>query len=185
MWRNLSTKLPLIVSKHHMPAQRARAALRLREGGNTHQLTGKLKIAIKMETTVYKSKVDAWLVILFVGGTSAVIVPFLVIAFSWIALLLMVAVVAATLVLIYGIRYTIAGEQLIVECSFVRSKFDIGSIKSIKPTRSVLSAPAASIDRIEIRLSNRKILIVSPKEKSRFVNQLLAINPSIDCSPVL
>ena len=57
--------------------------------------------------------------------------------------------------------------------------FDIHKITSVKPTRTILSSPAASLDRIEVRAGRRSV-VISPRSKYQFVKQLLDINPSID-----
>ncbi|MCT4544481.1 MAG: PH domain-containing protein [Vallitalea sp.] len=45
-------------------------------------------------------------------------------------------------------------------------------------TRNVISSPACSLDRIELKADN-KSLIISPKDKTYFVEVLQEKNPSI------
>jgi hypothetical protein len=69
--------------------------------------------------------------------------------------------------------------HLIVRCGIIE-KYDIeiNDIEWIKNTRSLLSAPALSTDRIEIAYKGGSILI-SPADKSGFIDELRKINPRI------
>lgn len=59
--------------------------------------------------------------------------------------------------------------------------YDINQIKKIKDTNySILSAPAASLDRIAIYFAQQKTpLVISPKDKMGFIRNLQSINPNI------
>lgn len=125
--------------------------------------------------TVYRSKVDVWLVALSVGIMAAACVPGLFFDFSWGALSL-----ALVVSVMFSIRYEISGDKLRVVCCWIFIEtFDIHKITSVKPTRTILSSPAASLDRIEVRAGRRSV-VISPRSKHQFVKQLLDINPSID-----
>ena len=127
--------------------------------------------------TVYRSKVDVWLVALSVGIMAAACVPGLFFDFSWTACLLSRALVGSV---VFSIRYEISGDKLRVVCCWIFIEtFDIHKITSVKPTRTILSSPAASLDRIEVRAGRRSV-VISPRSKHQFVKQLLDINPSID-----
>lgn len=67
-----------------------------------------------------------------------------------------------------------------IKCGFLpKEKCFISQIVKIKNTHNIISAPAISLDRIEIRLNNRQQLIISPLDKEEFINHLRAINPNI------
>ena len=85
-----------------------------------------------------------------------------------------------------GIYYRIDEDKLIVYTFFVPTAYPIAKIKEIKTTKSVLSAPAASLThRLAITFTDRKILksttplIISPVRQKEFIKQLLIINPEI------
>ena len=59
-----------------------------------------------------------------------------------------------------------------------RWRVPIDAITAITPTRSALSSPALSLDRLRIEYGERAIL-VSPIYKEGFVRALRAVNPSI------
>lgn len=80
-----------------------------------------------------------------------------------------------------GIEYIIDGDELIIKSSFLfTSKIAISSIKSVAKSRNPLSAPAASLDRLEIKYGKYDYALVSPKNKIEFINELLARNPNIE-----
>ena len=130
--------------------------------------------------TVYRSKVDVWLVALSVGIMAAACVPGLFFDFSWGALTACLLSLAMVVSGVVSIRYEISCDKLRVVCCWIFSEpFDIHNITSVKPTRTILSSPAASLDRIEVRAGRRSV-VISPRSKHQFVKQLLDINPSID-----
>ena len=123
--------------------------------------------------TVYRSKVDVWLVALSVGIMAAACVPGLFFDFSWGALTACLLSLALVVSVVFSIRYEISGDKLRVVCCWIFIEtFDIHKI-------TILSSPAASLDRIEVR-AGRRAVVISPRDKQAFVKQLLDINPSID-----
>lgn len=141
-----------------------------------------------MEKVVYKSKVDAWLVIVVVAAVAVVLLP-LFSGFSW-GYLLAASGVLVCLVpvfaLLFSIRYIVEGDKLTVSCGILGSRaYDIMSVCSIRPARTWLSSPAASLDRIELRFSVRRVqpLIISPEDKTGFIARLKSINPAIEILP--
>ena len=88
-------------------------------------------------------------------------------------LVLSVLVVALVLSLLYGIRYTIQDEELLVEAGPFRYRIPLASIDSVRPSRIPLSSPAASLDRLSIRWNNgKKRILISPVEKMEFMSSL-------------
>lgn len=96
--------------------------------------------------------------------------------------------VALGLVVFYGLvlhlffntKYVIQGNQLKVFSGFIRFQpIDIQAIKKIEKTSNIISAPAASLDRIEVSYGRFDSLIISPKDKAGFAQSLLEINPDI------
>ena len=82
--------------------------------------------------------------------------------------------------MLYNTKYVIQGNQLKVFSGFIRFKpIDIQAIKKIKKTSNIISAPAASLDRIEVSYGRFDSLIISPRDKTGFAQALLEINPDI------
>ncbi len=77
-------------------------------------------------------------------------------------------------------RYIIDGNKLKIKSGFIPYKpIDIATIKEVARTKSIISSPAPSFDRIIIKYGKYDEIIISPKDKQNFVKDLLKINPEI------
>ena len=78
-------------------------------------------------------------------------------------------------------RYIIDDNKLKIKCGFIPYKpIDIATIKEVARTKSIISSPAPSFDRIVIKYGKFDEIIISPKDKQNFVKDLLKINPKIN-----
>lgn len=128
---------------------------------------------------VYYSKVDWWLVTFLVVGMSPAVFP-LFWTFDWVLLSIDVVVALFLIEVFRNTKYVIDGEKLIVKTGFkLSSSCDICQIKSITKTRTLLSAPALSLDRLEVKLKGGDVIVISPRKKRAFVEHLLKVNPQI------
>lgn len=85
-----------------------------------------------------------------------------------------------TLSFILGIVYSIENDKLIIKVGLFKYKpIDILEIKEVSKTNSIISAPAASFDRIEIKYGQYDEVVISPNDQQGFVNELKRINPKI------
>ena len=130
---------------------------------------------------VYKTKIAIWLICAIIGFTVIPIIPVLVYDFSWIVVTIVALILFFALFSLFDIRYTIHNNILSVKCGMLlTTNYDINQIRKIKDTNSILAAPAASLDRIEIYFIQQKTpLIISPKDKNDFIRNLQSINPNI------
>ncbi len=131
---------------------------------------------------VYRSEITWWLLIavavVFTGICAWIIaLDFKVFLFALPAL----AMCAWVYYNIFtGTRYTIEGDILHIKCGvFINDRVKIANIKSIAKTRSVLSGPALSTDRIMLTVSRRDKIFISPCDRACFIRRLLLINPNI------
>ncbi|MDD5871279.1 MAG: PH domain-containing protein [Bacteroidales bacterium] len=132
---------------------------------------------------VYKSKIDYRLVGAMYLITLVPTVPALFLAFSWTMVVLVLIMLAFASILIFNTKYIVAQETLSIKCGFLPvEKYDIRQIASIRSTNTIISAPAASLDRIEIRLTTGKSVVISPADKQKFIEHLRKINPNIAVS---
>ncbi|THU32402.1 hypothetical protein FAM09_26785 [Niastella caeni] len=77
--------------------------------------------------------------------------------------------------------YTIDNNLLIIKCGFLyKTTIDIQHIRKIKETNSTISSPATSIDRLEISYGKYRTVLISPKQKMEFINELKSLNPGIE-----
>ena len=82
--------------------------------------------------------------------------------------------------LVFKTEYTIGNGKLKIRCGFFTYKpIEINEIKKISKTTNIISAPAPSFDRIEIKYGKFNEIIISPKDKIDFVKYLTKLNPNI------
>ncbi len=76
--------------------------------------------------------------------------------------------------------YTIEENKLKIKCGFFTYKpIEINDIKEITKSNNIISSPAASFDRIEIKYGKFEEVIISPKDKFEFAKYLTNLNPKI------
>ncbi len=133
---------------------------------------------------VFKSKRDLWLwlilgfsVLIDLGAAVALLsgnmlsagLPSLPRAIS-VAVLL--ATAALILWIMYGTRYRRDQGMLTIYCGPFRKRLRVSEIESVEPTRSPLSSPALSLDRLRITYAGGKKIMVSPEDPNRFRNAI-------------
>ena len=128
---------------------------------------------------VFKSKIDLWV------GAIFALIPIIMICTvieepDIVAIVITVLLIGMLAMLFFGTKYVIDDDELIIYGGIYKKKIAINQITSIRPTKNPLSAPAMSLDRIEIAFNpHMQIALVSPKDKETFVKKLLEVNPSI------
>lgn len=141
---------------------------------------------MESEGTKYASRWDAstWLLLLFV--VLVCIWPVLLDG-DWVGPVIVAAGMLALFIgLFYGTYYRIDGNKLVVYQFFSPTELPIDKISEIKPTKTILAAPATSLThRIAIKFSDRKVLkssaplVISPVRQDEFIARLTSINPEI------
>ena len=135
---------------------------------------------------IYKSEIDYKIYNFVMLITLLSIAPVFFVAEFSATLYIVLGLVAGSLLLthtvFHGIRYAINPENrtLSVKIGFFKhGTYDIMEIKSIKKTNTWLSSPAASMDRIAIKIKFSP-LVISPQNRMEFINDLLSLNPEIE-----
>ncbi len=126
----------------------------------------------------FKSKIDRWLLYLLVAVMVFEVV-IMGIAATRVnspreATVLIVAALAIIVLIgsmLIGTHYTVAGNTLRVACGPFRWKVPIDSIQKVEATRSPLSSPALSLDRLRIHYGKRRIM-VSPSDRTGFLKAI-------------
>jgi Ca2+/Na+ antiporter len=129
--------------------------------------------------TTYKSKIGKEmlliLVLIFIG--TLILMIYLG---NWLGLVIILMVILFIFYLFKNIYYQISDNQLIVKAGFlINTKIDINTIKKIAAIRSFVSAPATSIDRLEISFNKYDTIEISPLERDEFIEHLTKLNPQI------
>ena len=127
----------------------------------------------------FRSKVDRWIQVLLV---------MIIITEAWTIgaaaisagdplattgmILLGIAVIALLVWLLLGTYYTVDRGTLKIVSGPFRWNVPIDQIHSVEATKSVLSSPALSLDRIRIRYGKRRNIIISPADKKGFLAEI-------------
>ncbi len=126
----------------------------------------------------FKSKIDRWLLLLLVAIMFFEVVVMSIAATqvnsagrATIMIVAALAIVALIGSMLMGTHYTVAGNMLRVACGPFRWKVPIDAIQSVEATRSPLSSPALSLDRLRIHYGKRRIM-VSPSDKAGFLKAI-------------
>src|SRR5690606_1299538 len=108
--------------------------------------------------TIFASKLDLWLAFLILGSSLLLIlVPIGEYIYNNSSIKRIIFISLFTiptplllLVLFFNIKYTLTADTLLVKNGFSTQSISLEDITHITPTSSKLSAPALSLDRIEI-----------------------------------
>lgn len=127
----------------------------------------------------FASKVDAWILAVFVA---VVVIQIIALAAAMAetgettGILVGAAVLLLTVVLfvwlLRGTYYEVGNGTLRIVCGPFRQRIEISDITAIEPTRSPLSSPALSLDRLRIRHGKLRRILVSPADKRGFIRAL-------------
>lgn len=99
---------------------------------------------------------------------------------EWFFAVLLLGLVALTIHLVLTTHYVIDGQLLFIRSGFLHKiTLEISTIRKIEETNNPISAPAVSFDRLEIFYNRFDTVLVSPKDKQGFIEDLIKINPSI------
>ena len=128
----------------------------------------------------YPSKISYGLLIFILAVLIGTTIP-MIFKPVWTGLLISTAVILFTLHLFLNTYYVIDGEFLVVKSGMIfNKKVDINSVKSIKETKTIISAPALSFDRLEVKWGQYTGVVISPRDKKKFVEHMTRNNPLFD-----
>lgn len=133
--------------------------------------------------TKFNSAVDGWyygiivFVVMVMAGTWMTLPSSTDPASSSIFFASAIIAIGFPLWMLFSTYYLIRGSELVIRSGPFRWKVDISTIQSIKPTRSLLSSPALSLDRLEIKHGPGKVVLVSPAHREKFIEAISSANP--------
>lgn len=130
---------------------------------------------------IFKSKIGLELVIPLVIVFGTVLAVTISQEPSWIGIVILLPVILFVIYMFMTTEYKIENDELTIKCGFLYNKIiDIKTIKKIKETNNPLSSPATSLDRLEINYGKFDSIIISPKLKSEFINDIKRVNPNVE-----
>ncbi len=140
---------------------------------------------MEFEGTRYNSRMDAstWILVLLM--LAVCLWPILL--GEWVGpVIITVGLLVMFFTLFRGTYYKISGDKLVIYQFFKPTALPIDKITEIRPTKTILAAPATSLThRIAIKFSDRNVLkssaplVISPVRLNEFISQIIAINPAI------
>jgi hypothetical protein len=126
----------------------------------------------------YPTKVDWWLAVIL-AAVPVMCVGFLLVSPIAARPILVGAtglVAAMYLGLVLPMRYAITDEHVVVRHGLVTQRIALRDITLVEPTRSPLSSPALSLDRLRITFGEGffRSAMISPAAKAEFLAELAA-----------
>ena len=89
----------------------------------------------------------------------------------WVALPLLITI-GVVVWLLTTTSYAFEGPVLLVRCGPLRWRVPLEQIFSVREIESARSAPAMSMDRLEIRFADDDLMLISPRDKAAFLREL-------------
>lgn len=136
------------------------------------------------QKTVYRSKIDWWLI-------ATVIFAMVIITVTaiggplWLAAIYGVLLGGLFWVSIAGTWYAVEGDRLLVYQFYRPTRLPVKKIKEVRYCTGILAGPCLSTRRLSIKFTDRSVLKssmpieISPRDRDGLVRQLLSINPDI------
>lgn len=128
----------------------------------------------------FKSKVDTWVLLLIIAMLILDVVLIVALAMDPAetpagktgGILVFIALMALLASLALRTYYGVDKKVLRVVSGPFRWKIPLDQITSVTPTRTLLSAPAMSLDRLKIEYGKLRPMIVSPADKEGFLKAI-------------
>lgn len=123
---------------------------------------------------------DIWLFALILGALFFVGIQ-LAVYHAWSGVFMVLLLLLVVAWIMADTWYKIADNgKLIVRCAFYRKIINIKDIRKISGSRSILSSPALSIDRVLVEYGKHSSILISPNHRKEFLSELLKHNQNID-----
>ncbi|QQD17251.1 PH domain-containing protein [Spongiibacter nanhainus] len=126
----------------------------------------------------FKSAVDPWYYLTIAASLLAIFGALLPSVASGelspLAGLFLALVAALPVWLLFSTFYEVKGNLLVVRAGLLCWKIKLAEIRSVRASRSWLSSPALSLNRLEVTYGNNRRLLVSPRDVEGFLK-------AIDC----
>ncbi len=143
----------------------------------------------------FPSKKDIWFFLMFWG-----IILFMIFIYffdsdpggfqtitytSVFGLLIHLSIIGLLLWMWFGTGYMVKDDFIKVQFGPFKSTVRIDEIQKLRRTKSPFTAPALSVDRIEILYGKYNVINLSPKNEHEFIQLLLTANPHIQIDKTL
>lgn len=133
-----------------------------------------------MTTTTYPTKIGIELILplVFLFGLSSAL---LIYYEAWVGLLINITAIVGICYVCLHTSYIVEGNILYIKSPLITPiTIDIDSIQKIQESRDPMSSPAGSLDRLEIFYGKMDRVLISPKCKKEFLEQIRDLKPAIE-----
>jgi hypothetical protein len=132
----------------------------------------------------FPSKRDLWIAIVLWGGALALVYASVDVLGSptpmaFKAVFLLICIPSAVLLpwILYGTSYLLTEEVLLIRCGPFRHRVPLSAIREVTPSRSPVSSPACSLDRLHIEYEGSRLgILISPLDKRSFLEELASLD---------
>jgi hypothetical protein len=131
---------------------------------------------------VYKSKIS-WGLVLFICLAFAVPLGFMLADGVWLGVAILLLSAWLPISIFRNTSYTLTHDKLQISCGFLYNQsIPVASIRSIQPSRNIISSPALSLDRQQIKFGKYDSVLISLKDEDKedFYGRLKRLNPNIE-----
>lgn len=128
---------------------------------------------------VFRSKIDLWLLLVFAVATAFPLLQAMEALRSGsnsLPHLLVSAMLGGFFLwLLLSTKYTVTGDALVVQSGPFKWRIVKNEITKIVPSKSIISSPALSLDRLRIDYARgRNSILISPRDKDGFLKAVAA-----------
>jgi hypothetical protein len=125
----------------------------------------------------FRSRIDWWLAALLlalpvIGLITAIALQLSGDGGAFVGWLSLLGIGLLYVSVVWPVTYELAAEELVIRFGLVRSRLPYAEIRGVAPTRSMLAAPALSMDRLAIDVGGRTGAVISPDDRSGFLDAL-------------
>lgn len=132
----------------------------------------------------FPSRVDWWLAALLVALPVIGLVTAIALQLSgdggafvgWLSLL---GIGLLYVGVVWPVAYELGADELVIRFGLARSRVPYRDIRGVAPTRSLLAAPALSMDRLAIDVGGRTGAVISPDDRDGFLEALATRAPQL------
>ena len=132
-----------------------------------------------MSAKRFQSKVDGWIAAILIIALLMMLATLIAMTAEVIrepSLLIAIVVIVLGIVLIAWLGlatyYEVDRTTLKVVSGPLRWRVPLAEITAVEETRSPLSAPALSLDRLRVRYGDNRSIVISPRDKAKFIKKL-------------
>lgn len=139
---------------------------------------------------VFRSRVDRWLgvilaILALAGPVEVGVGIYLLVSggsseAGWTLIGSGAFLVLLMVLVVWPVRYVLEGDRLVIRFGVFRSRIAYDRITGVHPTRTLLSSPALSMDRLQVDYKRGVgMALISPLDKAGFLAALAARAPHL------